>query len=151
MYALLAEIDSLGKDHDEENSDADDQIVSTSSKQNDIFIIATTSQVDKVDKSLRRGGRLDLNIGLDQPTDNDRFLIFQEHLKTIQNDIETEDLKIIARAASGLACSDIAQIVRNSVMMAIKDAESGKGTDREAGVKREHLEAQILIHKPLNI
>ena len=66
-------------------------------------------------------------------------------MKNIQNDIEPEDLKIIARAASGLACSDIAQIVRNSVMMAIKDAESvasgSADTNEKFGIKREHLEA----------
>ena len=52
------------------------QVESNQGVINDILIIATTSQLDKVDKSLRRGGRLDLDLGLDQPTDNDRFLIF---------------------------------------------------------------------------
>ena len=40
---------------------------------NEVLIIATTNQLDKLDKSLRRGGRLDLSIRLDMPSDIDRF------------------------------------------------------------------------------
>ena len=64
--------------------------------------------MDKLDKSVRRGGRLDIDIRLDMPSDNDRFLIFKEHLRHLPNNINDEDLLEIARASSGLVSSDLA-------------------------------------------
>jgi ATP-dependent 26S proteasome regulatory subunit len=43
-----------------------------------VMVIASSSQTDKVDKSIRRGGRVDLDIRLDMPSDADRFMIFKE-------------------------------------------------------------------------
>ena len=40
---------------------------------NEILIIGTTSQIDKLDKSIRRGGRIDIDIRMDMPSDMDRF------------------------------------------------------------------------------
>jgi transitional endoplasmic reticulum ATPase len=53
-----------------------------------VLVLATTSSLDKTDKSLRRGGRLDLDIRLDMPTDNDRYLIMKEHLSKVANNID---------------------------------------------------------------
>ena len=39
------------------------------------MIIATTNRLDEVDKSLRRGGRLDIDIRFDMPGAEDRFEI----------------------------------------------------------------------------
>ena len=39
------------------------------------IVIATTSKLGDVDKSLRRGGRLDFDIRLDMPSADDRFSI----------------------------------------------------------------------------
>ena len=64
--------------------------------------------MDRLDKSVRRGGRLDIDIRLDMPSDNDRFLIFKEHLRHLPNDINDEDLLEIARASSGFVSSDLA-------------------------------------------
>ena len=77
MYTFLGELDAL-----ESNEK--------------VLIIATTSQLDKLEKSMRRGGRLDLDIRLDMPNDNDRYLIFKEHLANIPNSIEDGNLKMIA-------------------------------------------------------
>ena len=70
--------------------------------------MATTSQLDKVDKSMRRGGRIDIDIRMDMPSDRDRYEIFKEHLRLLPNEIEDEDLLMISRASSGFVTSDIA-------------------------------------------
>ena len=85
MYEFLAEIDT-----------------------NQMLILATTNQLDKIDKAIRRGGRLDIDIRMDMPSDRDRYLIFKEHFKNLPNDIEDEDLLMISRASSGFVSSDIA-------------------------------------------
>ena len=39
------------------------------------LVLATTSKLSDVDKSLRRGGRLDLDVRFDMPTAHDRLVI----------------------------------------------------------------------------
>ena len=105
MYTFLGELDAL-ESHDR------------------VLIIATTNSLDRLDKSVRRGGRLDLDVRLDMPSDGDRYLIFKEHLSTIPNSIDDGNLKMIARASSGFVSSDLAQIIRNCHMRAIKNHKS---------------------------
>ena len=87
MYTFISEMDQLPED---------------------VLVIATSSQSDKVDKAVRRGGRLDIDVRLDMPTDQDRFEVFNEHFRTLPNKIDRADLQMISRASSGFVCSDIA-------------------------------------------
>ena len=98
MYEFLAEIDN-----------------------SEILVLATTNQLDKIDKAIRRGGRLDIDVRMEMPSDNDRYLIFKEHFRNLPNNIEDQDLLMISRASSGFVSSDIAQIVRNCHLKAIKN------------------------------
>ena len=61
-----------------------------------ILVMATTSNLDKVDKAVRRGGRLDLDIRMEMPSDTDRLLILKEHLRYLENDVSSDDLKMIS-------------------------------------------------------
>ncbi len=55
---------------------------------------------------------------------------------------------VIARAASGFVSSDLAQIVRNAHLKAIKD----KSSDSDYTILlRSHLESSIIEAKPLSI
>jgi len=49
-----------------------------------VLVIGTTNKLGELDKSLRRGGRLDFEIQLDMPSSNDRYLIFKSHLDTFK-------------------------------------------------------------------
>jgi len=50
-----------------------------------------------------------LDIRLDMPTENDRYLILKAHLNYIGvSGISFEDLREISKAASGFASSDLA-------------------------------------------
>jgi SpoVK/Ycf46/Vps4 family AAA+-type ATPase len=55
-------------------------------------------------------------------------------------------LNIISRASSGFVSSDLAQIVRNAYLKAIKD----QGTDKTI-LNKIYLEAAIIEAKPLSI
>lgn len=80
-----------------------------------------------MDKSLRRGGRLDLDVRFDMPTAQDRFKIMQVHianLKDAESRVTDEELVNVANASSGFVSSDIAQIVRNAHLIALKQARS---------------------------
>ena len=62
---------------------------------------------------------MDLDIRRDMPTELDRYHILSEWMKVYQNNVDSEQLKIIARVCSGFVSSDLAQIVRNSFLRAI--------------------------------
>ena len=90
-----------------------------------MLVLATTSKLADVDKSLRRGGRLDLDIRFDMPTASDRLAIMQVHiaaLKDVDARVTPEELTNIANASSGFVSSDIAQIIRNAHLMALKQS-----------------------------
>lgn len=73
------------------------------------MIIATTSKLSELDKSVRRGGRLDLDLRLDMPTDQDRHEIFKAHLEFLQlNGVSDSDLVEISKSSSGFVGSDLA-------------------------------------------
>ena len=57
---------------------------------------------------MRRGGRLDIDIRLDMPSAEDRYLILKEHLTQVPQSISDEDLKMMSAAASGFVSSDLA-------------------------------------------
>lgn len=92
------------------------------------IVLATSNKLSEVDKALRRGGRFDIDIRFDMPSSADRFLILKEHLgalQTIDNQF-CEDLDSLAKAASGFVSSDLAQIVRNAQLIAIRDQQKKK-------------------------
>lgn len=49
-----------------------------------VLIIATTNKLDGIDNALRRGGRLDINIGFEMPSPTDRFEILKVHLNNLK-------------------------------------------------------------------
>jgi ATP-dependent 26S proteasome regulatory subunit len=66
FYTLLSELDSINEGF------------------SNLLIIATTNKLDDLDKSLRRGGRLDIDIRFDMPNSDDRFEILKAHLAALQ-------------------------------------------------------------------
>lgn len=108
-----------------------------------VLVVATTNQLDKVDKQTRRGGRLDIDIRLDVPSATDRFQVLKHHLAMSSHTISEFDLQMIARASSGFVCSDLAQIVRNCHLKALQAGHNS--------ISKTLLEAQILESKPLSI
>lgn len=125
FYTFLAELDQISSD-------------------SQTLLIATTNKLDDIDKSLRRGGRLDIDIRFDMPTSEDRFLILKSHIDEIQgHQILDDDLLLIGRAASGFVSSDLAQIVRNAHLKALKD--------NQGILTKSLLEQAIMDSKPLSI
>ena len=122
-----------------------------------IIVLATSSKLSDVDKSLRRGGRLDLDIRFDMPSSQDRFEIMKVHLANLQDlniSITDEELKNVANASSGFVSSDIAQIIRNAHLIAIKKNRNPDPTDEPecfVNLKKTHLEQAVIDAKPLSI
>jgi transitional endoplasmic reticulum ATPase len=112
-------------------------------------VIATTNKLDDIDKGLRRGGRLDLDIRMDMPSAEDRLKVLQVHLSgdVIPHTIDEEGLFNLANAASGFVSSDLAQIVRNARLIALKETPELD----DCKLEKKHLEQAMILAKPLSI
>ncbi|CAF4243300.1 unnamed protein product [Rotaria sp. Silwood2] len=77
-----------------------------------IFLIATTNRLDSVDTDIRRPGRIDEEIEIGVPNQQDRLEILQIKLQTISNDLNEEQLKLIAERTHGFSGSDLENLCR---------------------------------------
>jgi SpoVK/Ycf46/Vps4 family AAA+-type ATPase len=59
-------------------------------------------------------------VRMDMPQSEDRFHIMKEHLDHVGSSVSEQDLVMISRATSGFVSSDLAQIIRNSHLLALR-------------------------------
>ncbi len=86
---------------------------------------------------------MDIDIRMDMPSAMDRYEVLHQHLAPITHSISDQELRLIAAAASGFVCSDLAQIVRNA-RLAMSKAKADS-------LSKQMLEGAILEAKPLSI
>ena len=67
-----------------------------------VFVLATTSKIDNIPTSLRRPGRLDLELELAAPDVKARLEILNLYLDTTQHTLSMDDIKLIARVGHTL-------------------------------------------------
>nr|UXY87450.1 cell division control protein 48 [Cryptomonas sp.] len=87
-------------------------------KDNPIFVIAATNQIETIDKALRRPGRFDYEIKLDIPTLNERYLIlthFTKHILLSKN----VNLSGVAKNTRGFVSGDLSALVKNVTVLAL--------------------------------
>mmetsp|Transcript_6827 Transcript_6827/g.16640 ORF Transcript_6827/g.16640 Transcript_6827/m.16640 type:complete len:466 (+) Transcript_6827:232-1629(+) len=144
---LLDDVDSLAPRRDAvESTDADRRLVTlllslmdtarygesflpdyeSDLSKGEIFVIATTSRINAVDKALRRAGRLDYEIEVPVPHADQRFAILQSFVSPTRStgrcDISDADLRSIANVAHGFVGADLGALWRSAVCHAIDDA-----------------------------
>ncbi|RJS73775.1 AAA family ATPase [Methanophagales archaeon] len=121
---------------------------------NDVVIIAATNRPDMVDPALLRPGRLDRLIYIQPPDKEGRKKIFEVHLrgKPIGEDVDIEEL---AKRTEGYVGADIAGIVKEAVMSALREFitsgisdEHVKEAIKNVVVKKKHFETAIKSVKP---
>ncbi len=84
-----------------------------------VIILAATNRPDTLDKALLRPGRFDRRIPVELPDLAGREAILKVHSKKIMLD-EKVDLKAIARATSGTSGAELANIVNEAALRAVK-------------------------------
>jgi transitional endoplasmic reticulum ATPase len=121
---------------------------------NDVVIIAATNRPDMVDPALLRPGRLDRLIYIQPPDKEGRKKIFEVHLrgKPIGEDVDIEEL---AKRTEGYVGADIAGIVKEAVMGALREFitsgisdEHVKEAIKNVVVKKKHFETAIKSVRP---
>ena len=127
---FIDEIDAIGRSRDskfgggnEEREQTLNQLLSEmdgfdSSK--GILILGATNRPEILDKALLRPGRFDRRIIVDKPDLRGRVEILKVHSKDVKMD-ETVNLEEIALATSGAVGSDLANMINEAAINAVKE------------------------------
>ena len=100
-----------------------------------IVILAATNRPDSLDKALLRPGRFDRRIPVELPDLQGREAILRVHAKNIKTEPDI-DYKAIARATSGASGAELANIVNEAALRAVRmHRESVTQSDFEESVE----------------
>ena len=85
-----------------------------------IIILAATNRPEVLDKALLRPGRFDRRVIVERPDLKGRIETLKVHAKDVKMD-ETVDFEEIALATSGAVGSDLANMINEAAIMAVKN------------------------------
>ncbi len=126
---FIDEIDAIGKSRDSRygGNDEREQTLNQLLSEMDgfdtskgVFILAATNRPEILDKALLRPGRFDRRIIVDKPDLKGRINTLKVHSKDVKMD-ETVDLEAIALATSGAVGSDLANMINEAAINAVKN------------------------------
>ena len=129
---FIDEIDAIGKSRDTRygGNDEREQTLNQLLAEMDGFdtskgllILAATNRPEVLDKALLRPGRFDRRIIVDKPDQKGRLETLKVHSKDVKMD-ETVDLDAIALASAGLVGSDLANIINEAAIIAVKNGRA---------------------------
>ena len=127
---FIDEIDAIGKSRDSKYGGGNDEREQTlnqllaemdgfDSKSKGVVILAATNRPDVLDKALLRPGRFDRRVIVDRPDLKGRIAILKVHSKDVLMD-DTVDIDAIAMATAGAVGSDLANMINEAAIMAVK-------------------------------
>ena len=126
---FIDEIDAIGKSRDSRYGGGNDEREQTLNQllsemdgfdsNKGVFILAATNRPEILDKALLRPGRLDRRIIVDKPDLKGRVNILKVHSKDVLMD-DSVDLEAIALATSGAVGSDLANMINEAAILAVK-------------------------------
>ena len=127
---FIDEIDAIGKSRDSKYGGGNDEREQTlnqllaemdgfDAKSKGVVILAATNRPDVLDKALLRPGRFDRRVIVDRPDLKGRVAILKVHSKDVLMD-DTVDLDAIAMATAGAVGSDLANMINEAAIMAVK-------------------------------
>ncbi|MDD4777943.1 MAG: ATP-dependent zinc metalloprotease FtsH [Fermentimonas sp.] len=83
-----------------------------------VVILAATNRPESLDPALLRPGRFDRRIQMELPDLQARKAILEVHLKKVKH--EDVDLDLVARATAGASGADLANIVNEAALLAVR-------------------------------
>ncbi len=127
---FIDEIDAIGKSRDSRYGGGNDEREQTLNQllaemdgfdtSKGLLILAATNRPEVLDKALLRPGRFDRRIIVDKPDLKGRVDTLKVHAKDVLMD-ETVDLDAIALATSGAVGSDLANMINEAAINAVKN------------------------------
>ena len=129
---FIDELDAIGKSRDSRygGNDEREQTLNQLLSEMDgfdpskgIIILGATNRPEILDKALLRPGRFDRRIIVEKPDLNGRIETLKVHSRNVRMD-ETVDFREIALATSGAVGSDLANIVNEAALNAVKNGRN---------------------------
>ena len=129
---FIDELDAIGKSRDSRfgGNDEREQTLNQLLAEMDgfdsskgIIILAATNRPEILDKALLRPGRFDRRIIVERPDLRGRIDVLKVHAKNVCMD-ETVDFREIALATSGAVGSDLANIINEAALMAVRNGRN---------------------------
>ena len=127
---FIDEIDAIGKSRDSKYGGGNDEREQTLNQllaemdgfdtSKGLLILAATNRPEVLDKALLRPGRFDRRIIVDKPDLKGRLETLKVHSKDVMMD-ETVDLDALALATAGLVGSDLANMINEAAINAVKN------------------------------
>ena len=144
---FIDEIDARGKSRDSHYGGGNDEREQTLNQllaemdgfdtSKGLLILAATNRPEVLDPALLRPGRFDRRVIVDRPDLKGRIEILKVHARNVSLD-ETVDFENIALATSGAVGSDLANMVNEAAILAVKNG-------RRAVSQRDLLEAVEVV------
>ena len=126
---FIDEIDAIGKSRDSRFGTGNDEREQTLNQllaemdgfdtSKGLLILAATNRPEVLDKALLRPGRFDRRIIVDKPDMKGRLETLKVHSKDVLMD-DTVDLDAMALATAGLVGSDLANMINEAAIIAVK-------------------------------
>jgi len=130
---FIDEIDAIGKSRDSALSGGNDEREQTLNQllaemdgfgtNKGLLLLAATNRPEILDPALLRPGRFDRRIIVDKPDLKGRVDVLKVHSKDVKID-ETVDLEAIALATSGAVGSDLANMINEAAITAVKNGRN---------------------------
>lgn len=130
---FIDEIDAIGKSRDSHYGGGNDEREQTLNQllaemdgfdtSKGLLILAATNRPEVLDKALLRPGRFDRRIIVDRPDLKGRLETLKVHSKDVHMD-ETVDLDALALATAGLVGSDLANMINEAAINAVKNGRT---------------------------
>lgn len=127
---FIDEIDAIGKSRDSRYGGGNDEREHTLNQllaemdgfdtSKGLLILAATNRPEVLDKALLRPGRFDRRIIVDKPDLKGRLETLKVHSKDVKMD-ESVDLDALALATAGLVGSDLANMINEAAINAVKN------------------------------
>lgn len=127
---FIDEIDAIGKSRDSRYGGGNDEREQTLNQllaemdgfdtSKGLLILAATNRPEVLDKALLRPGRFDRRIIVDKPDLKGRLETLKVHSKDVKMD-ESVDLDALALATAGLVGSDLANMINEAAIIAVKN------------------------------
>jgi cell division protease FtsH len=152
---FIDEIDAIGKKRDSSALGGNDEREQTLNQlltemdgfdsNNGVIILAATNRPDSLDPALTRPGRFDRRVPVELPDLQGRIDILKVHAKNIKI-AENVDFEKVARMASGASGAELANIVNEAALRAVRD---GRKFASEADLE-ESIEVVIAGYQKKN-
>ena len=134
---------------DERHPDAEEYVTVQScidaAKGKEVFVLATVNNMRCLPSSLRRAGRFDRVMRIENPRGNDALNIISHYLKS-KKVVDNLDAKIIARIMDGSSCAELETVINEAGLCA--------GYERAETITMDHfIEAcmRTVFHVPARV